>query len=93
MQDFATLQKKGMLNLPYLPGDRPIRITVERVWNSIGWQAKLRLLRLVTTGLVTKLPTVTNEDVESIDSEDAAEAMTKQLTASFPEAGFQPQSA
>ncbi len=66
-------------------GDRPIQITVERVWKSLDWQSKLKLAKLIFDGLFTELPQVSSADMERIDSDDAVDAMTKQLTTTFPQ--------
>lgn len=69
-------------------GDRPIQITVERVWKSLDWKSKLRLVKLILNGLFRELPKISPADVEKIDSDDAVDAMTKQLTTAFPQVHY-----
>ena len=77
--------KLHMLTACYPAGDRPIQITVERVWKSLDWRSKLQLMKLVAAGLAAKPPEVSLEDVAKIDSDMAVDAMAKQLTESFPQ--------
>lgn len=70
---------------PLSAGDRPIQITVERVWRSLDWKSKLRLAKLILIGLFQELPEISPADVDKIDSDDAVDAMTKQLTTAFPQ--------
>ena len=63
---------------------------MERVWKSLNWEAKFQLAKLILNGLFSDLPKVNSADVEKIDSDDAVDAMTKQLTTAFPQVSPSP---
>lgn len=66
-------------------GDRPIEITVERVWSALGWKARLQLMRQLVTGLAASPPEVDGAQLKALEADDAVEMMTQQLTEAFPQ--------
>jgi hypothetical protein len=66
-------------------GDRPIEITVERVWSALDWRARLQLMRQLLTGLAAPMPDINGTQLKALESDDAVEMMTQQLTAAFPQ--------
>uniref|UniRef100_A0A383VMJ9 TraB domain-containing protein n=1 Tax=Tetradesmus obliquus TaxID=3088 RepID=A0A383VMJ9_TETOB len=67
-------------------GDRPIEITLERAWNALPWQRRLRLLGdLLLASLAPKAEELTAEDVERFRSDDTISQFFDQLSSSYPE--------
>jgi len=66
-------------------GDRPIEITVERVWAALGWKARLQLLRQLLSGLASPPSEIDATDLKALEADDTVEMMTQQLTGAFPQ--------
>lgn len=63
--------------------DRDIRITLSRIWRSMGWWQKLKLLfqLILSTG---ELDDISEADIEKMKQQDVLEALLLELEASLP---------
>ncbi|MEW6671542.1 MAG: TraB/GumN family protein [Thermodesulfobacteriota bacterium] len=63
--------------------DRDIRITLSRVWRSMGWWQKIKLLYqlILSTG---ELDEISEADIEKMKQQDVLEALLLELEASLP---------
>ena len=75
------------------PGDRPIEITIERVWAALGWNARLQLLSQLVAGLAMPPPEIDTAKLKDMEADDPVEMMTQQLTEAYPQAPSLPLSA
>ncbi|OVA16164.1 Pheromone shutdown [Macleaya cordata] len=65
-------------------GDRPIEITLERAWNSLGWNEKLSLVALVFRGLTSPLSATSQSNLKDPDKDDSPFQLYEQLSFSYP---------
>eukprot|EP00877_Chromochloris_zofingiensis_P011930 jgi/Chrzof1/6991/Cz02g06230.t1 len=67
-------------------GDRPIEITLQRAWEALSWQRRLRLCVDLVVGILTPLPAnFGKEMVEQLKSDDALTALYNEVSAQYPE--------
>ncbi len=63
--------------------DREIRITLARVWKSIGFFSKIKLLIQLLFS-ISGADEITEEDIERLKQEDALQVLLSELAASYP---------
>ncbi|KAJ4777089.1 TraB family protein [Rhynchospora pubera] len=65
-------------------GDRPIEITLERAWNSLNWNEKLRLLTLLFRGITS--PSLGNKEGDFEIEEKGSDPfeLYEQLSSTYP---------
>lgn len=68
--------------LPYYLIDREIRITLKRVWQSVGFFAKIRLISELIASLFVREET-SSEDIEKLKQKDALQSLLDSLPPSF----------
>ncbi|KAJ4956596.1 hypothetical protein NE237_013379 [Protea cynaroides] len=64
-------------------GDRPIEITLERVWNSLKWKEKLRLVISVLRG-ITSSTDLSEKNLKDSETDDSFFQLYEQLSFSYP---------
>ncbi|KAL9690816.1 hypothetical protein QQ045_011226 [Rhodiola kirilowii] len=64
-------------------GDRPIEITLERAWNSLGWNEKFSLLTSVIRG-ITSASRLSTESLKDSSEEDGTYQLYERLSLTFP---------
>jgi len=63
--------------------DRNIQITFSRIWHSVGFWGKMRLLTQIFMSIFSD-EKITEEELEELKSKDMLDAMLEDFTASFP---------
>src|SRR5690554_2373250 len=63
--------------------DRDIQITFARIWHSIGFGGKLKLLTIILASIFSK-EEVTEEQLEEMKTQDMLNSLLKEFTDSFP---------
>lgn len=63
--------------------DRNIQITFSRIWHSVGFWGKIRLLAQIIAGIFSD-ESMTEEDLEKMKSRDMLDSMLQEFTESFP---------
>lgn len=63
-------------------GDRPIEITLERAWNSLGWAEKLSLVGSVIRGIISS-PDSSRDNVKESGRDDSPYQLYEKLSFSY----------
>ncbi|MCA1062651.1 TraB/GumN family protein [Rossellomorea sp. AcN35-11] len=63
--------------------DRNIQITFSRIWNSVGFSGKAKLLTQIVYSIFSN-DTITEEELEKIKSQDMLDSMLNEFTQVFP---------
>jgi pheromone shutdown-related protein TraB len=63
--------------------DRNIQITFSRIWNSVGFSGKAKLLTQIIYSIFSN-DTITEEELEKIKSQDMLDSMLNEFTQVFP---------
>ncbi|KAK9845236.1 hypothetical protein WJX81_000720 [Elliptochloris bilobata] len=66
-------------------GDRPIEITLERMWAALSWRKRLRLLQVLLLGGADGAVRAEVEAAGAAAADDAFASVVAQLSGSFPE--------
>ncbi len=67
-------------------GDRPVEITLERMWAALSWRKRAAFLRALVAGGAP--PGGAPSAAGAAGADDAVAAVIAQLSASFPEVGL-----
>ncbi|WP_061809323.1 TraB/GumN family protein [Rossellomorea vietnamensis] len=71
------------LNAELVLADRNIQVTFSRIWNSVGFSGKAKLLTQIIYSIFST-DTITEEELEKIKSQDMLNSMLNEFTQVFP---------
>ncbi|CAN7398918.1 TraB/GumN family protein [Rossellomorea sp. LjRoot5] len=71
------------LNAELVLADRNIQVTFSRIWNSVGFSGKAKLLTQIIYSIFST-DTITEEELEKIKSQDMLDSMLNEFTQVFP---------
>ncbi|UTE79440.1 TraB/GumN family protein [Rossellomorea sp. KS-H15a] len=71
------------LNTELVLADRNIQVTFSRIWNSVGFSGKAKLLTQIIYSIFST-DTITEEELEKIKSQDMLDSMLNEFTQVFP---------
>ncbi|MCC5802420.1 TraB/GumN family protein [Rossellomorea vietnamensis] len=71
------------LNADLVLADRNIQVTFSRIWNSVGFSGKAKLLTQIIYSIFST-DTITEEELEKIKSQDMLDSMLNEFTQVFP---------
>jgi len=64
--------------------DRDIKVTFSRIWRTMGFMGKMKLLGVLIASIFSK-EEITEEELEKMKSEDMLESTLSEMSESFPE--------
>ncbi|MGG3912810.1 TraB/GumN family protein [Rossellomorea vietnamensis] len=71
------------INAELVLADRNIQVTFSRIWNSVGFSGKAKLLTQIIYSIFST-DTITEEELEKIKSQDMLDSMLNEFTQVFP---------
>lgn len=71
------------LNAELVLADRNIQVTFSRIWSSVGFSGKAKLLTQIVYSIFSN-DTITEEELEKIKSQDMLDSMLNEFTQVFP---------
>ncbi|MBN8190542.1 TraB/GumN family protein [Bacillus sp. NTK074B] len=71
------------LNAGLVLADRNIQVTFSRIWSSVGFSGKAKLLTQIVYSIFSN-DTITEEELEKIKSQDMLDSMLNEFTQMFP---------
>lgn len=71
------------INAELVLADRNIQVTFSRIWNSVGFSGKAKLLTQIIYSIFST-DTITEEELEKIKSQDMLDSMLNEFTKVFP---------
>ena len=80
----AGISEAEAINAELVLADRPIDITLKRVWGYLGWWQKLKMIFHLLSGVIFS-EEIDQEMVEEMLEKDQLETLLTEFTAGFPE--------
>jgi pheromone shutdown-related protein TraB len=77
------IESANELNAELVLADRNIQVTFSRIWNSVGFSGKAKLLTQIIYSIFSN-DTITEEELEKIKSQDMLDSMLNEFTQVFP---------
>jgi pheromone shutdown protein TraB len=75
-------EKAVELNIPFSLIDRPVNVTLNRIWGFLSFYSKIKFIFLLISATFFN---ISQEDIEKLKDEDMITMAMKELSAQFPE--------